>query len=187
VARPTRIIWLLLAAVLLAGACTPSSAQTVASAASSPSTATDWPLEDPLALEGAWTTGPLTPDEMKERGLLYAKERCIDAFIGDAQTITWDLYVRGGSWVLFRTDDDGEPADVDGGSVTRYFDGYARFDEVGGGTHMAILTTYVRTHDDGFTMNFDRMKLASPEDRCFVKAAFVTELTNTFMPMESDG
>jgi hypothetical protein len=185
-----RTMALVLACAAIATACTRSQAETVpasgAPASATPSPAIDWPLEDPLALEGAWTTGALTPDQMKERALLYAKERCVDAFIGEAGTITWDLYVRGGSWVLFRTEDDGEAMDVDAGSVTRYTDGYAVFHEVGAGEPMADFTTFVRMHDEGFTANYLDLDLVAPAEGdtpCFVRAASVVELTNTFMPM----
>ncbi len=106
----------------------------------------------------------------------------VDA-VGFKETLTWDLYLRDGGWVLYGSVDGGEPEPYDGGSY--------RMPHIE--LEQALFTStapdvrddiwlYPSIEGDTLTMGFMHLTQwrREPESFCFLQAASVVELTNPF-------
>ena len=128
-----RLLSVISCAVFL-GACTASKAQTSETAAPPSATPSEsevpWPGSYAEGEEGRWTV-ELTRQEIMAGAREQAKyikwgERdehidigCVRDFvdsIGFKRSITWDLYLRDGSWILYGAVDGKDPKPYDGGS-----------------------------------------------------------------------
>ena len=176
-----RIVLLFLTLAMAAVACTSARAQ------STPSSETPmvWPGADPGALEGAWTTGELTRTQIIENAVAQgASRRCARDFLGGTKhTLTWNLYLREGQWILYGQVDGAAAEDFEGGTYTRFLNG-----------EEAMFTSLnpIVTDDywmmsalvgDELMMDYISLTQWRPEGDgtpCFVKAATIIELTNPF-------
>ncbi len=188
---------LLVAGCVLAGAaCTSSSAdepvasaETAAASASPLPEAVAWPDDYGFGEEGAWTTGPLRTDEIVARAREQKADLgCVRDFIdavGYEETITWDLYLNDGTWILNGAVDDEAPEIFDRGTYTMWhvegeFALFSTISEDG----REDFWVYPRFAGDTLTMNVTGLSRwgASADPTCFVRAAGYVELSNTFVP-----
>jgi hypothetical protein len=182
---------LLVAGCVLAGAaCTSSSADEPPAASASPSSeAIAWPDDYGVGEEGAWTTGPLTTDEIIARAKQQKADLgCVRDFIdaiGYEETITWDLYLKDGTWILYGGVDDETPEGFDRGTYTMWHvEGQLALFSSMSEDARDDFWVYPRFEGDSLTMNVVEVNRSGARDdpTCFVRAAGYVELSNTFVP-----
>jgi len=188
--------------VVSVGACTASEARTATSDAASTRVTTQpvvaWPGSYSDGVEGRWTVELTRPEilararEQKERNKvidLACVRDYIDA-VGFERTLTWDLYLRDGRWVMLGARDGEKPVPYDGGTYAMpYMElEWALFTSTAPGVRDDVwLVPWI----EGDSLKMDLIDLTQwvpektmrqhPKDPyCFVEGAAVVELTNTF-------
>jgi hypothetical protein len=186
--------WLIGISAMLVGACTASEAQTADSpTAAGPTTVSAepevaWPESYAEGEEGKWTV-ELTRSEIMANALEQgANARCVRDFLDPMRldrTLTWDLYLRAGQWILYGAVDGEDPVPFDGGS---YLMPHVNFE-------LAVFTSlapdvrddiwlYPSIESDTLTLGFEHFTQWKEErgfeTACFLEAASIVSLTNPF-------